>query len=219
MKEIFPEFLKKKVTETGIIAVLIIERLEDTRAIIEALLAGGVDTIELTLRTPAALDAIALIKKEYPQVICGAGTVLTPEQVVAVQAAGADFAVAPGLNRRVLDKALEIGLPFAPGITTASEIETALEYGCTLLKFFPAEASGGLNYLTSMNAPYKHLGLSYIPLGGLSQNNVSSYLKEPIIAGIGGSWLASTKLINAGAWETITENARAAKEACKKERA
>jgi 2-dehydro-3-deoxyphosphogluconate aldolase / (4S)-4-hydroxy-2-oxoglutarate aldolase len=207
-----------QIAQNGIVAVLVFNTLEEVRPVMDALTAGGVNVIELTLRTPVAIDAIRIVTQEYPHVLCGVGTILTPEQVRDAKAAGAHFGVAPGCNPRVMQAAREAGLSFAPGITTASEIESALEHGCKVLKFFPAEKIGGLSYLESMNAPYKHLGLSYIPLGGLNQNNLASYARSPIISGIGGSWLASRTLIEQQQWQQITENSQAAIEVFTKEK-
>lgn len=191
-----------------IVAVLVLDRTEDALPVAEALQAGGVTAIELTLRTPVALAALVKIKQAFPDLLCGAGTVLTPAQVQEAQAAGADFAVAPGMNRRVVEAARAFGLPFAPGICTPSDIEQALEYDCALLKYFPAEASGGLAMLRALAAPYAHRSLQYIPLGGLSPANVVDYLREPIVGGIGGSWLAPRATIAARDWLVITTLAR-----------
>ncbi len=208
----FTPQLTAKIKESGIIAVLVVERAEDAVPLAHALLEGGVNAMELTMRTPAALDALKAITREVPEMLAGMGTILTPEQAVQVKEAGGAFGVAPGLNRRVLEKALDIGLPFAPGIATPSDIETALEYDLRVLKFFPAEPSGGLKYLQSMNAPYAHLGLQYVPLGGLNASNMQDYLDNPAIPAIGGSWLAKKDVISAQNWELITANAKEARE-------
>lgn len=201
---------EKRIREAGVIAVLAIEKKKHVRPTVEALLQGGVRAVELTLRTDIALEAISLIHREYPEILLGVGTILTPEQVGEVKRAGANFGVAPGLNRKVMDAAIEQRLPFAPGIATPSEIESALEYGCRIMKFFPAEPMGGLAYLRSMSAPYAHLGLSFIPLGGISQENLPLYAREKAICGIGGSWLASRALILGEEWQTITAQAESA---------
>jgi 2-dehydro-3-deoxyphosphogluconate aldolase/(4S)-4-hydroxy-2-oxoglutarate aldolase len=159
--------------------------------------------MELTLRTEAALDALASIRSAVPEMLAGVGTVLTPDQVRAVRDAGASFGVAPGLNRTVLDAARDADLPFAPGVATPSDIESALEYGCRVLKFFPAEPSGGLPYLKSMAAPYAHLGLRFIPLGGLNEDNLGEWLASPLVAAVGGSWIAPRELICTRDWTEI----------------
>ena len=205
-----PESLSARITTAGIVAVLIIDREDDGVPLANALLAGGVDVIELTLRTPAALGALRRIREEVPEMLVGAGTVLSPAQVLAVKAAGAAFAVSPGMNPRVLHAAADAGLPFAPGVATPTDVEQALECGCRLLKFFPAEASGGLAYLKAMSAPYLHIGVQFIPLGGVSEKNMASYLSDPLIAAIGGSWLAPREAINEARWQDITTLAQRA---------
>ncbi len=204
MKSAFNPQLAEALGKTGIVAVLVVDDAKDAVPLARALLAGGVNAIELTLRTPAALDALREIKADVPEVIAGVGTILTPEQVKQVVDAGGAFGVAPGLNPRVLAAAREAGLSFAPGILTPSDIELAVESGCQLLKFFPAEPSGGLSYLKSIAAPYAHLGLRFVPLGGLNAKNMTSYLADPAIAALGGSWLAPRELIKTGNWEKIT---------------
>ncbi len=205
-----PDSISKRIESTGIVAVLVIDREEDGPELAKALLAGGVDIMELTLRTPAAIGALRRIRAEVPDMLAGAGTVLTPAQVEEVKNAGAEFAVSPGLNPRVMQAAKEAGLPFAPGISTPSDIEQALEFDCRLLKFFPAEASGGLARLKAMSAPYQHLGVRFVPLGGVSEKNMSAYLADPLIAALGGSWLAPRDAIMEKRWSDITGLARQA---------
>ena len=212
MNKLFTEEMLKRISKTGVIAVLVIDDEEDAVPLAHALLGGGVDIMELTLRTPAALGALRRVKAEVPEMMCGAGTVLTVEQVDQVSDAGSDFAVSPGMNPKIVARAKEIGLPFAPGICTPSDIEAAIELGCRLLKFFPAESMGGLKHLKNISAPYNYLGLQFIPLGGLNQDNMGSYLDSPSVIGIGGSWIAKKDVINAKNWDVITANAKAATE-------
>lgn len=200
---LFSEETATRVSDCGVVAVLVIDSAADAVPLAKALHAGGIAAMELTLRTPAAMDSIRAIAAEVPEMIVGAGTVLTPAQVTQVQEAGAAFAVAPGVNRNVLAAARDAGLSFAPGIMTPTDIETALEFGCRLLKFFPAESSGGLKHLKNIAAPYLHLGLRYIPLGGLNAANMGSYLGDPIIGAIGGSWLANRDSVKSGDWPAI----------------
>ncbi|MFA6175174.1 MAG: bifunctional 4-hydroxy-2-oxoglutarate aldolase/2-dehydro-3-deoxy-phosphogluconate aldolase [Phycisphaerae bacterium] len=202
----------EQINHLGIIAVVVIDEPENAVQMAKALFDNGIKAIENTLRTPAALETIKIIKKSIPEMLVGAGTVLTVEQVADVYQAGGDFAVSPGLNAKVVKKANEIGLPFAPGIVTPSDIEAAIEMDCRVLKFFPAEASGGLDYLNSMAAPYQHLGLKYIPLGGLDFGNMKKYLESPLVSALGGSWLAPRKAIQAKNWSLIAENAKKAAE-------
>ncbi|HET6247613.1 MAG TPA: bifunctional 4-hydroxy-2-oxoglutarate aldolase/2-dehydro-3-deoxy-phosphogluconate aldolase [Tepidisphaeraceae bacterium] len=206
----FPPAILDRLKRTRMIAVLIVDEVQDAIPVAQALLAGGIEAMELTLRTAGAVDAIRRIKGEVPGMIVGAGTVLTPEQVLAVADARADFAVAPGTNARVVRAARERGLPFAPGIATPSDIEQALELGCRLLKFFPAEPMGGLGYLKSIAAPYAHLGVKYIPLGSVDMNCAAAYLNDPMVQAVGGSWIAPRDLIVKREWGAIEQNARKA---------
>jgi len=204
MNPAFSPELAARIERAGILAVLIVDRVDDAVPLAKALLDGGIDSLELTLRTDAALGAVKEIRAKVPEMLVGVGTVLTPAQVLEVKDAGGAFGVAPGFNRRVLEAARKAGLPFAPGVATPTDIEAALEVGCDLLKFFPCEASGGLPYLKNISAPYQHLGLKYIPLGGINAKNMSTYLADPQIAALGGSWLAPREAIRAGDWKTIT---------------
>ncbi len=209
----FDPALAARIREMGVVAVLVVERAEDGPPLARALLEGGVGAMELTLRTPAALDALRRIRTEVPEMLAGVGTILTPEQVEAAREAGAAFGVSPGTNPRVLEAAVRVGLSFAPGVATPSDIERALEYGCTLLKLFPAEPLGGIAYLRAMTAPYAHLGVKFIPLGGLTQGNVTQWLAEPLVLAVGGSWLAPKEAIRARDWEAIRALAEAARTA------
>ncbi len=202
-----PEIIQR-IDDAGIIAVLIIDDLKHAVPTAKALLKGGVDAIELTLRTPVALDAARAIRKEVPEMALGFGTVLTVEQVKAVADLGADFAVAPGCNPKVIAEAIKQGLSFAPGIMTPSEIEIAVELGCRILKYFPAETSGGIANLKDMVAPYQYLGLKFIPLGGCNMSNARNYLESSLITAIGGSWVANRQLIQTENWDAIETNAK-----------
>jgi 2-dehydro-3-deoxyphosphogluconate aldolase/(4S)-4-hydroxy-2-oxoglutarate aldolase len=195
----------------GIIAVLVIDRADHAVPVAEALWEGGVTAMELTLRTPVALDALRAIRKQVPPMLAGIGTVLSPDQIGPIQEAGAAFGVAPGVNRRVIQAAQDAGLPFAPGVVTPSDIETAVEMGCRELKFFPAELSGGLDYLRSIAAPFLHLGVRFVPLGGITESNLESYLQDPLILAAGGSWLAPRPLMENGDWGAITRRAQHAR--------
>ncbi len=197
----------------GVLAVLVIDDAADAVPLAKALLAGGINAMELTLRTEAAMDALNAIRQAVPDMSVGIGTILTTEQVQQVATAGATFGVSPGVNPRVVEAASASGLPFAPGVATPTDIELALSLGCRRLKFFPAEPSGGLGYLRSIAAPYNHLGLKYIPLGGVSLKNMAEYLADPLIAAVGGSWLAPRDAIANRDWAQIEKNARDARSA------
>ena len=203
-----PSAMASKLAKAGVIAVLIVDETKHAVPLAQALLKGGVNVIELTLRTPAALESAILIKKEVPEITLGFGTVLTSDQLHKVIDAGADFAVAPGCNPKIISEARSLGLPFAPGIMTPTDIELAIEQGCRTLKYFPAETTGGIKHLNSMAAPYKHLDLKFVPLGGVNLFNAKSYLESPLIAAIGGSWVAKRHLIQNEEWATITRNAQ-----------
>lgn len=209
---IFNTALATKISSCGNIAVVVLDDASKAVKLAKTLLEGGVNVMELTLRTPAALDALGKIVQAVPGMIVGAGTVLTLEQLKQAKAAGAAFAVAPGFNPRIVSAAKEAKFSFAPGVMTPSEIEGAVELGCRLLKFFPASVIGGLKAIKTLVAPYNHLGLKYIPLGGLTPETTAEYLACPLIAACGGSWIAPTKLIAAGDWDAIRANAAKATE-------
>ena len=195
-----------------VLAVLVIDALEDAVPLARALLRGGISAMELTLRTPAALDALKRIITEAPEMLAGVGTILNVEQVRTVKDLGAAFGVAPGFNANIVKAAQELSLPFAPGIMTASELEAAYSLGCKEMKLFPAEHVGGLDYLNSLNSPYAHLEIKYIPLGGVSIENLQSYLECPLVLAVGGSWLAPRKLIQQKDWDQISRNCEKATE-------
>lgn len=210
LSPLFDPALADKIAEAGIVAVLVIDDAGDAVPLARALLEGGVGVMELTLRTPAALDALRHIRREVPEMVAGIGTILNVDQLHAAHEAGAAFGVSPGCNPRLLSAAREAAFSFGPGISTPTDIEIAVEHGCRLLKFFPAEQLGGLSYLRAMAAPYAHLGLRYIPLGGLTEANAGTYLNDPLIGAIGGSWIAPREAIKSNDWKTIAANARAA---------
>jgi len=203
----FPESLSDSLRQIGVIAVLVIDDAQDALPLAEALLQGGVQSIELTLRTDAALESIRRIRAELPEMIVGVGTILSPRQVDQVVQAGGSFGVSPGTNPRTIAAAKEAGLPFAPGVCTPTDIELAVESGCKLLKYFPSEPCGGLDYLRSIAAPFEHLGVSFIPLGGVALSNAETYLRDPLVHAVGGSWIAPRLTIHQRAWHVITENA------------
>ena len=207
MKNAFDPALASRIQRSGNIAVIVIDKVEDAKPLARALLDGGINAIELTFRTPAAAEALSILSKFSDELIAGAGTILTPEQMRQAAEAGAAFAVAPGLNPRVAKAAADLGISYAPGVMTPSEIELGLELGCTLQKFFPAGAIGGLKTITTLAAPYKHLGIRFIPLGGITPETTAEYLKSPLIAACGGSWIAPAKLIAANDWDAIRANA------------
>ena len=211
MESQFPSDLLDRISKCGVIAVIVVDDVAGAVPLAKALVACGIDVIELTLRTPAAIESLKRIRQEVPEVLAGVGTILTPEQVDQAVEAEADFGVAPGLNPNVVLRAQHHGLPFAPGVATPTEIERAVELGCRELKFFPAEPSGGIKYLRSIYAPYAHLGLSFIPLGGLNVGNMAAYLYDPSVLAIGGSWIAPREVIRTQNWSAVIDHATEAK--------
>lgn len=203
----FPDSIIERLRTSGVVAGFSIEKVEHAVPLCRALHAGGVDCVELMLRSAAGMEAVRAIAANVPEILLGVGTILTPEQAREVKAAGAAFGVAPGMNPRVIKAAQEVGLPFAPGICTPSDLEAAIELGCRFVKLFPAEPMGGVAYLRSMAAPYKHLGIQYFPLGGLNERNMLDYLKEPNVATIGGSWIVKQEMVNKSDWAGITASA------------
>jgi len=193
-----------------IVPVAIIDDAAHAVPLAKALSAGGLPIIEVTLRTPAALEAIRAIRAECPEMLVGAGTVLTPQQVHESVAAGAMFGVSPGLNADVVRTARDAGLFFMPGVMTPSDVEAALALDCRLLKFFPAVPAGGLAMLQSLAGPYAHTGVQFVPLGGVNANNMSDYLALPSVAAIGGSWICDRALVREQRWSEITALCHAA---------
>jgi len=213
MKLTMPQEIQDEIAKEGIIAVVEIENEQNAVPLAKALLKGGINIIELALRTPAAVPSISLIAKEVPELFIGIGTIIEKGQAALVKKEGAvKFGVSPGLNPEILKEAIAADLAFAPGIATPGELEQAISHGCRVVKFFPAEGMGGLNYLKSINAPYNHLGIKYIPLGGVTQENMASYAQFGPVLAIGGTWIANKELINSQNWDEITERALEAKE-------
>ena len=192
----------EKIGELGIVPVVKIEKAEYALPLGRALLAGDLPIAEITFRTSAAEESIKSLTKELPELLVGAGTVLTVEQTKKAISAGAKFIVSPGFNPRVVDYCIENDIPVTPGINNPTQIEMALERGIEAVKFFPAEASGGLPLLKSMSAPYS--GIKFIPTGGINQNNLCSYLFYNKVHACGGSWMVKPDLISSGNFAEIT---------------
>ena len=172
-----------------IVPVLVAESVDEGLRSCETLCANGLPAAEITFRTAAADPLIRAVTKRFPEMTVGAGTVLNVADLHRAADAGASFAVAPGFNPTVVREALKCGIDFIPGVLTPGEIEQALELGLRLLKFFPAEAAGGVTMLKALYAPYKHLGVSFMPTGGVKVANVEAYLATPGVAAVGGTWL------------------------------
>jgi len=198
----------KKLGEIGIVPVVKIEKASDAVPLGKALLAGDLPVAEITFRTAAAEDAIKALTRELPDLLVGAGTVLTTDQVDRAVGAGAKFIVAPGFNPRVVDYCIGKKIPVAPGISSPSEIEAGLERGLDVLKFFPAGASGGLEFLKAIAAPFS--GVQFMPTGGVDTANLKEYLSFPRVHAVGGTWIAKEATISAGKFDEITKLAREA---------
>ena len=199
-----------QILQKRVVPVAVIDKLEDAVPLATALLAAGLDVIEVTFRTAAAPDAIRAIAQAHPNMLVGAGTLLEVSQVKQAKAAGAKFGVAPGLNATTVKASLELGMPFVPGVATASDVELALALGCKLQKLFPADVLGGVKLLKALAGPYGHTGVKFIPLGGVNAGNMGEYLTLPIVAAIGGSWIVDKKLIVEKKWSEITALTKAA---------
>jgi len=191
-----------------VIPVVVVDDVDHAIPIARALVAGGLPVIELTLRTPVALTAIERIASEVPEIFLGAGTIVEPSQAKQAASAGAQFLVSPGSTPTLLRAMTDSGLPHLPGVATVSEILTALEAGYTELKFFPAEAAGGANYLKSVSSPIP--AARFCPTGGISTTNAHQYLALPNVGCVGGSWLTPSDVVASGNWARITELAAAA---------
>ena len=198
----------EKLEKFGVIPVIALDDPDDALPLAAALTDGGLPCAEVTFRTAAAEESIRRIAAAYPDMLVGAGTVLTTQQVDRAVAAGAKFIVSPGLNPNVVRHCLEKGVPAAPGCCTPSEIEQAIELGLSVVKFFPAEAMGGLKTIKALAAPYT--GLRFMPTGGINASNLRSYLEYPRVLACGGSWMVSKELIRAHDFAQITELVRQA---------
>lgn len=187
----------------GIIPVIVIENEEQAVPLAQALVKGGLPVLEVTFRTKAAAGAIARIKAEVPGAIVGAGTLLTPEMVKAAKAAGATFGVAPGFDPVVVQAAKDADLPFCPGVATASELSQALTAGAPMVKFFPAEAAGGVKMIKNLLGAFRFTGVKFMPTGGVNLSNVGEYLAVPEIVCCGGTWIVPKDALKAGDWAAI----------------
>jgi len=205
-----------KLGEVGIVPVIALDDAKDAIPLGETLQRGGLPCAEITFRTAAAEEAIRLMTKAFPDMIIGAGTVLTTEQVDRAVAAGAQFIVAPGCNPRIVRYCVERNIPMAPGVATASEIEQALECGVKKVKFFPAEANGGLAMIKALAAPY--VDVTFMPTGGLNRDNVKAYLSYERVFACGGSWMVKKNLISEGRFDEIEQMAKEAAEIVKQVR-
>lgn len=205
-----------KIQEIGIVPVVVLNDAKDAAPLAKALCEGGLPCAEVTFRTDAAEESIRIMSEQFPDMLVGAGTVLTTEQVDRAVAAGAKFIVSPGLNPRIVKYCVEKGILITPGCCNPSDVEQALENGLKVVKFFPAEPAGGLKMIKAMAAPY--VGVKFMPTGGINQNNVRDYLAYDRIIACGGSWMVKGNLIDAGDFEKIKELTKEAVEIVKESR-
>ena len=196
----------EQIQEIGIVPVVVLNDAKDAEPLAKALCDGGLACAEVTFRTAAAEESIRIMSEKFPDMLVGAGTVLTTEQVDRAVAAGAKFIVSPGLNPRIVKYCVDKGILITPGCANPSDIEQALEQGLEVEKFFPAEAAGGLKMIKAMAAPY--VGVKFMPTGGINQNNVREYLAYDRILACGGSWMVKSDLVDAGKFDEIEKLAR-----------
>ncbi|MBE5921727.1 MAG: bifunctional 4-hydroxy-2-oxoglutarate aldolase/2-dehydro-3-deoxy-phosphogluconate aldolase [Lachnospiraceae bacterium] len=206
----------EQIQEIGIVPVVVLDEVKDAEPLAQALCDGGLPCAEVTFRTAAAEESIRIMSEKFPQMLVGAGTVLTTEQVDRAVAAGAKFIVSPGLNPRIVKYCVDKGIPVTPGCSNASDIEQALEFGLDVVKFFPAEPAGGLNMIKALAAPY--VGVKFMPTGGINAKNVKDYLAYNRILACGGSWMVKGDLVKAGDFEKIKELTKEAVEIVKESR-
>lgn len=198
----------EKIQKIGIVPVVVLDDAKDAAPLAKALCDGGLPCAEVTFRTAAAEESIRIMCREFPKMLVGAGTVITTEQVDRAVAAGAKFIVSPGLDPKIVEHCIEKGVPITPGTSNPTDVERAVSMGLEVLKFFPAEAAGGLNMIKSMAAPFTTV--KFMPTGGISAKNINSYLAFPKIIACGGSWMVKSDLVAAGEFDKITEMTREA---------
>lgn len=200
----------EKLGNAGIIPVIVIEDIAKAVPLAKALAKGGLPVLEVTFRTSCAAEAIKKIKAEVEGAAVIAGTVLTVEQLNSARAAGAEACVAPGFDPAIVSAAKEAGMPFCPGVATASELSQALSLGCKFVKFFPAESAGGVKYIKDLLGAFRFTGVKFMPTGGVNLSNVMNYLSVPEIICCGGTWIAPKAAVEDGDWELITKLAKEA---------
>jgi len=193
----------KTLGAAGIIPVIVVEDVEKAVPLARALVNGGLPVLEVTFRTACAAEAIRRMKAEVPGATLIAGTVLRLEQLVAAKAAGAEACVAPGFDSEIVKAASALGVPFCPGVATASELSQALALGCSLVKFFPAESAGGVKYIKDLLGAFRWTGVKFMPTGGVNLSNVGDYLAVPEIVCCGGTWIAPKAAVAAGDWSAV----------------
>ncbi len=199
-----------RLEQLAVVPVIAIERLDQALGLADALLEGGLPVAEITFRTEAAAEVIGRLHEERPELLIGAGTVLNAAHLAQARAAGAAFALAPGMDVSVFSEAGQLGLPFYPGIMTPTDIQIGIKAGASVFKFFPAVPAGGLTLLRAIFAPFAHLSVRAIPTGGVTPQDLREWLREPSVLAVGGTWIASRQAIAACDWKGIRERAKAA---------
>ncbi len=202
--------IEEHFSHLGVVPVVVIKEVKDALPLAKALIDGGLPCAEITLRTPAAEDAIQAICREYPDMLVGAGTVLTVEQVKRTAAAGAKFMVSPGFDPEIVDFCKSENIPVFPGCMTPTEVTLAIKCGLKTVKFFPAQQAGGPAMIKTLSAPYPDL--TFMPTGGISAANLKDYLSLPCVLCCGGSWITDQSLILSGSFSKITALAQEARE-------
>lgn len=205
----------ERLANSIVVPVVVLDKAEDAIPAARAMLAGGVDTMEITFRTACAPDAIRAVAENCPEVLVGAGTVINVEQAKLAVAMGAEFIVSPGFSEEVVGWCVENGVAVAPGCVTPTEIMAALKHGLTMVKFFPANVYGGLNAMKNLAAPF--VGLKFLPTGGVNTSNIKEYVDAPFVHAVGGSWVCPKAEIAAGNWSKITKLCEDARNAAKGE--
>lgn len=203
--------IANQIRKWRIVPVAVVEKVDDGCRLAEALMKGGLGVLEITLRTGAAREALFQVRKQFPDMLLGAGTILDSDDLVRLLDDGIDFGISPGLDEGIVGKCMDIGLPLLPGVATPTEISRAIVLGCKQLKFFPAEAAGGVTTLKAIAAPFRAKGVSFLPTGGITFEKAKAYLDLPEVDAVGGSWLVSGQLISSGNFEEISRLASKAR--------
>tara|TARA_B110000438_G_scaffold299005_1_gene348321 strand:+ start:1583 stop:2239 length:657 start_codon:yes stop_codon:yes gene_type:complete len=198
----------KKIKKAAVIPVIEIDSVEDAIPLANALLEGGINIVEITLRSSKAIKCAEKIIKNIESISVGVGTLISADQVTSAIDIGVDFAFSPGCNPKIINLSIKENLLFIPGISTPTEIEIAYDNGCDILKYFHSESNGGLTYLKNIYKPYNHLNLKFIPTGGVNLSNCLNYINTDFVLAIGSGWIAPKELIRSKNWNLITSNAR-----------
>lgn len=202
--------IKESLKTHRLVPVAVLENTDQALRLAETLQEAGLPLLEITLRTPGAEEALKAVAKEFPDILLGAGTVLSSDQLKRVKDYGASFAISPGVNPKVVETAFEIGIPMTPGVVTPTEVELAMSLGCRELKFFPAEAVGGVKLLKALIGPYGHCGLGFVPTGGITPANALDYLALKQVLAVGGSWFVGAEDVRNGNWDKLRQDIQVA---------